>query len=79
MPCLDLPMASAGSLFGMALASNLAETYGNILVIGAEKMSSVILREPMERGVAILFGDGAGSCIISADSGSPEGQMENEN
>lgn len=69
VPCLDLPMASAGSLFGMALAAKLTETYGDILVIGAEKMSSVILREPMERGVAILFGDGAGSCILSADSG----------
>ena len=69
VPCLDIPMASAGSLFGMVLASKLASTYGNILVIGAEKMSSVILREPMERGVAILFGDGAGACLITHDEG----------
>src|SRR4051794_4830389 len=69
VPCLDIPMASAGSLFGMVLASRLATTYGNILVIGAEKMSSVILREPMERGVAILFGDGAGACLISPKEG----------
>jgi 3-oxoacyl-[acyl-carrier-protein] synthase-3 len=69
IPCLDIPMASAGSLFGMVLASRLAATYGHILVIGAEKMSSVILREPMERGVAILFGDGAGACLISPDEG----------
>jgi 3-oxoacyl-[acyl-carrier-protein] synthase III len=69
VPCLDIPMASAGSLFGMVLASRLAESYGNILVIGAEKMSSVILREPLERGVAILFGDGAGACLISPEKG----------
>jgi 3-oxoacyl-[acyl-carrier-protein] synthase-3 len=69
VPCLDIPMASAGSLFGMVLASRLAATYGNILVIGAEKMSTVILREPMERGVAILFGDGAGACLITPDEG----------
>jgi 3-oxoacyl-[acyl-carrier-protein] synthase-3 len=69
VPCLDIPMASAGSLFGMVLASKLASTYGKILVIGAEKMSSVILREPMERGVAILFGDGAGACLITPDEG----------
>lgn len=69
IPCLDIPMASAGSLFGMVLASHLAAAYGNILVIGAEKMSSVILREPMERGVAILFGDGAGACVISPVEG----------
>ena len=69
---LDVPMASAGSLFGMALASRLAERFGEILVIGAEKMSSIILREPMERGVAALFGDGAGACLVSGKEGKAE-------
>jgi 3-oxoacyl-[acyl-carrier-protein] synthase-3 len=68
-PAIDLPMASAGSLFGMSLAARLASVYGNILVLGAEKMSNIILREPMERGVSILFGDGAGACLIAADNG----------
>jgi 3-oxoacyl-[acyl-carrier-protein] synthase III len=66
---IDLPMASAGSLFGMALASKLCDSLGNVLVIGAEKMSSVVLRQPMERGVAVLFGDGAGACLVSPESG----------
>jgi len=69
-PALDLPMASAGSLFGMALASSLAPVYGNILVVAAEKMSSVAAREPLEQGVAILFGDGAGACLVSPGDGS---------
>jgi 3-oxoacyl-[acyl-carrier-protein] synthase-3 len=69
IPALDLPMASAGSLFGLSLASQIIDTYGHILVIGAEKMSSVALREPMERGIAILFGDGAGACLVSRDEG----------
>ena len=64
---LDLPMASAGSLFGMVLASSIVKLYRNVLVIGAEKMSSIVLREPMEKGVAILFGDGAGACLISEE------------
>ncbi|HUS08197.1 MAG TPA: ketoacyl-ACP synthase III [Bryobacteraceae bacterium] len=68
-PAIDLPMASAGSLFGMSLAARLASAYGNILVLGAEKMSSIILRQPMERGVAILFGDGAGACLVASDKG----------
>jgi 3-oxoacyl-[acyl-carrier-protein] synthase-3 len=68
-PALDLPMASAGSLFGMALANSLASVYGNILVVAAEKMSSVVAREPMEQGVAILFGDGAGACLVSTGDG----------
>ena len=69
VPALDLPMASAGSLFGMALASKLTGTYGNILVVAAEKMSSVILRQPMNPSTCVLFGDGAGACLVSAGAG----------
>ena len=69
VPALDIPIASAGSLFGMALAANLCQVYGHALVIGSEKMSSVVSKPPMERGVAILFGDGAGACLVSPDSG----------
>jgi len=68
-PAIDLPMASAGGLFGMALANSLAPAYGNILVIASEKMSTVVTREPMEQGVAILFGDGAGACLVGPGDG----------
>jgi len=64
VPAIDLPVASAGGLFGMALAASLAPIHGNILVIASEKMSTVAMREPLERGVAPLFGDGAGACLI---------------
>ncbi len=69
-PAIDLPLASAGGLFGMALAATLADRYGNVLVAASEKMSSVVAREPAEPGVAILFGDGAGACLISPEGGS---------
>jgi 3-oxoacyl-[acyl-carrier-protein] synthase III len=69
VPALDLPIASAGSLFGMALASRLAESYGNILVVAAERMSGPALAEPLNPDVAILFGDGAGACLISPGAG----------
>lgn len=72
VPAVDVPMASAGSLFALALASRLASQLGAILVIGAEKMSRVVLREPREKGVAILFGDGAGACLVTPDSGRAE-------
>src|SRR6185312_706906 len=65
-PAIDLPMASAGSLFGLALAMRLAETQGDILVIAAEKMSTVIENDP---NTAILFGDGAGAALVSARPG----------
>jgi 3-oxoacyl-[acyl-carrier-protein] synthase-3 len=68
-PVLDLPMASAGSLFGMSLASQLVAVYGTILVIGAEKMSTLATREPLDKNITILFGDGAGACLISSAAG----------
>jgi len=67
VPALDIPIASAGSLFAIVLADNLAAAYGNILVVAAEKMSSTIdLGDP---NTAILFGDGAGACLISPSPG----------
>ena len=65
-PALDLPIASAGSLFGLALAMRLAETQGDILVVAAEKMSALIENDP---NTAILFGDGAGAALVSARPG----------
>jgi len=69
VPAIDLPIASAGSLFGMGLAAQLTTMHGNILVIASEKMSAIASREPMERGVAPLFGDGAGACLIGPGDG----------
>ncbi len=72
VPALDLPIASAGALFGMSIASRLTAQYANILVIAAEKMSSVVMQELVDKNTAILFGDGAGSCLIRRDSGDLE-------
>jgi 3-oxoacyl-[acyl-carrier-protein] synthase-3 len=68
-PALDLPIASAGSLTGLALASRLAGTLGNILVLGSEIMSRRIDPTPEGRNTAILFGDGAGACVVSPTEG----------
>ncbi|HEX4229200.1 MAG TPA: ketoacyl-ACP synthase III [Bryobacteraceae bacterium] len=68
VPCLDIPVASAGSLFGLALAGRLSEAYGTILLVAAEKMSEISQREPLDKNVAILFGDGAGACLVTPGS-----------
>lgn len=64
IPAIDLPMASAGSLFGLALAGRLAGTYGKTLLVASEKMTPMAWNEPLDRNTAILFGDGAGACLI---------------
>src|SRR5262249_16847130 len=67
IPAIDLPMASAGSLFGIALAAQLAPSYGNVLVVASEIMSRAVSGKETE----ILFGDGAGACVVSAYDDSP--------
>jgi 3-oxoacyl-[acyl-carrier-protein] synthase III len=69
IPAIDVPMASAGSLFGMAMAAKFAPTGGVVLLIAAEKMSIVMAREPLDKNTAILFGDGAGACLIDPSEG----------
>jgi 3-oxoacyl-[acyl-carrier-protein] synthase III len=66
VPAIDLPVASAGGLFGMALAATLSAVHGHVLVVASEKMSVIVSREPLERGVSPLFGDGAGACLITS-------------
>jgi 3-oxoacyl-[acyl-carrier-protein] synthase-3 len=46
------------------IASNM---YKNVLVIGAEKMSSII--DPTDRNTVILFGDGAGAAVVGQAKG----------
>lgn len=66
---MDVPMASAGALFGLAQAEMWAGRMGRVLVIAAEKMSDVVLRPPLEKGTAMLFGDGAGACVVDSAEG----------
>ncbi|MFZ1941247.1 MAG: ketoacyl-ACP synthase III [Terracidiphilus sp.] len=66
---LDIPVASCGSLIALSIASRLAPELGSVLVIGAEIMSRRIERTPEGKDTAILFGDGAGACLVDPKSG----------
>lgn len=68
-PAIDLPIASAGSLVALAMASRLSPSMGHILIVGSEIMSRRVARTPEGKDTAILFGDGAGACIVSPDDG----------
>jgi 3-oxoacyl-[acyl-carrier-protein] synthase III len=68
-PAMDIPVASAGSLMGMAMAAQLAPAMGHVLVVGAEIMSRRVIHTAEGKDTAILFGDGAGACIVSPDAG----------
>jgi 3-oxoacyl-[acyl-carrier-protein] synthase-3 len=68
-PAIDVPVASAGSLFGLVLAAQLAASAGPVLVVAAEKMSGAIVLEPAYKATSILFGDGAGACLVREGPG----------
>ncbi len=66
---LDVPMASAGALFALVQAALWTPARAPVLVIGAEKMSPLVLMAPREPGTAMLFGDGAGACVVDRRGG----------
>jgi 3-oxoacyl-[acyl-carrier-protein] synthase-3 len=68
-PAIDIPVASCGSLIGLVLAAQLASHAGLVLVVGAEIMSRCVQRTPEGKDTAILFGDGAGACLVDAKVG----------
>jgi 3-oxoacyl-[acyl-carrier-protein] synthase-3 len=66
---LDLNAACSGFVYGMDVAEGLLASgrYKNILLASAEKFSSVVNYK--DRSTCILFGDGAGSVILSSEPG----------
>ncbi|MCX2678979.1 ketoacyl-ACP synthase III [Galbibacter sp. EGI 63066] len=60
----DLQAACSSFLFGMSTASSYIESgrYKKILLIGADKMSSII--DYTDRTTCIIFGDGAGAVLF---------------
>ena len=67
IPSFDLNGVCSGFLYGLHVAKALIETfnYKKILLVGADKMSSVL--DMKERSTSVLFGDGAGAVILSKD------------
>mgnify|MGYP001464838264 CR=1 FL=1 len=60
----DLMAACSGFLYSLTTASKFIEsgTYKKIIVVGADKMSSII--DYQDRATCIIFGDGAGAVLI---------------
>ena len=60
----DLQAACSGFLYGMSVASSFIESgrYKKIILIGADKMSSII--DYSDRNTCIIFGDGAGAVLF---------------
>jgi 3-oxoacyl-[acyl-carrier-protein] synthase-3 len=64
----DLLAACSGFIFGLATADSFIKSgmFKNALVLGAEVYSSIVNWE--DRSTCVLFGDGAGAVLLTADS-----------
>jgi 3-oxoacyl-[acyl-carrier-protein] synthase-3 len=60
----DIEAACSGFIFAMEIGQQfiMSRTYETVLVIGAEKLSSII--DWKDRNTCVLFGDGAGAAIL---------------
>ncbi|MBN2824802.1 MAG: ketoacyl-ACP synthase III [Campylobacterales bacterium] len=62
----DISAACSGFVYLLSIAKAFIESgmKKNVLIVGAEKFSSIV--DYTDRGTCILFGDGAGAAVISA-------------
>ncbi|MCB1532464.1 MAG: ketoacyl-ACP synthase III [Alphaproteobacteria bacterium] len=65
----DVQAVCTGFVYAMSVANNFIVTgqAKRVLVIGAEKMSSIL--DWNDRTTCVLFGDGAGAVVLEADEG----------
>ncbi len=72
----DISAACSGFVYALSLAKAFVESgmKRHVLIIGAEKFSSIV--DYSDRTTCILFGDGAGAALISASENPDEGIVD---
>jgi len=72
---MDIQAACTGYLYGLSVAKAYVESgqYQTVLIVAAEKLSSIVNYE--DRNTCVLFGDGASACVVSR--GNPGYVIEN--
>ena len=70
IPSFDIEAACSGFIYALEIGQQfiMSRTYETVLVIGAEKLSSITNWK--DRNTCVLFGDGAGAAILQSRPGS---------
>ena len=65
-PALDVRNQCSGFIYALSVADQFIRTgmYDTVLVVGSEIHSSGLDKSPEGRGVAVIFGDGAGAVLL---------------
>lgn len=79
VPAFDIQAVCTGFIYGLSIASSFVSTgmYKNVLVVGSEKMSSIV--DWQDRSTCILFGDGAGAAVVTYDNRKLQDSIINSN
>ena len=66
----DINAACSGYIYALVIASKFLESgvYSNALIIGAEKLTSIV--DWKDRATCVIFGDGAGASVVIPSNGS---------
>jgi 3-oxoacyl-[acyl-carrier-protein] synthase-3 len=66
---IDIRNQCSGFVYAISVADQFIKTgmYKNILVVGAEYHSNGLDKSTRGRGVTVIFGDGAGACVLSRE------------
>jgi 3-oxoacyl-[acyl-carrier-protein] synthase-3 len=72
---LDVRNQCSGFVYALSVADQFIKTgmYKNVLVIGAEYHSNGLDKTTRGRGVSVIFGDGAGACVLSREEDNAKG------
>jgi 3-oxoacyl-[acyl-carrier-protein] synthase-3 len=67
---MDISAACSGYIYALVIANNFitTNTYKNALIVGAEKLTSIVDWE--DRSTCVIFADGAGASVIVPSNGS---------
>lgn len=72
---LDVRNQCSGFVYALSTADQFIKTgmYKNILIIGSEYHSNGLDKTTRGRGVSVIFGDGAGACVLSRTEDNQKG------
>lgn len=68
IPCIDVRAQCSGFIYGLSIADQYIKTgaYKTILLVGSEIQTNVMEISDRGRGMAVIFGDGAGAAVLQA-------------
>jgi 3-oxoacyl-[acyl-carrier-protein] synthase-3 len=75
IPCFDVRQQCSGFIYALSLADQYIKsgTIKTALVIGSEIQSNVMELSDRGRNMSVIFGDGAGACVLEAHGESGKG------